>query len=39
MDQLIVFLKLAGALASLTAGIVRIRSAASECRNRDEKGR
>ena len=39
MDQLIVFLKLAGALASLAAGIIRILSAASEFRNRDEKGR
>ncbi len=39
MDQLIAFLKIAGALASLIAGIIRILSAASEFRNRDEKGR
>lgn len=39
MDQLIVFLKLAGALASLAAGIIRILSTASEFGNRDEDDR
>lgn len=39
MDQLIVFLRLAGALASLAAGIIRILSAASEFSNRDEDDR
>lgn len=39
MDTLIAFLKLAGALVSFAAGIIRFLSAASEFCNRDEKDR
>lgn len=39
MDLLIAVLRLAGALASLAAGIIRILSAASEFSDRDEKDR
>ena len=39
MDLLIAFLKQAGALVSLAAGIIRLVSAASESANEDEERR